>query len=428
MIVHAWAAGSSSCRRRSLAVVFGFVFVFVGLGLAGVSRAEGKEPEVRPIAPDDSARTSAAVVVPEGMNLAHTAQLLPLDERGSIVGPERAEEQAKLVLDRLESTLKDAGSGLDQIVKVNVYAARADVLPAFRTAFAGRMAGRARPALGVVVGVLAHPEALVAVDAVAVTTQTPRPLAPAPSGQHTGASVAILPAGAKVYVSGQAEPHTDLAESTRRTLKSLNKTLAYLGLDKSHVVQLKAFMQPMSAAAVVEREMTAFFGAGAVPPFAYVEWRSSPTQPIEIELIARAGPRAEPSAVEALTPTGMKASPVFSRVVRVNRGALIYVSGLYGPPQTKGTEQVEAIFGTLKTILDQAGSDFRHLAKATYYVSDDEASRALNDLRPKYYDPKIPPAASKAIVPAVGAEGRTVTLDLIGVTLPPPPAGASASK
>lgn len=413
MVRNTWAANSSLFLRGSLAIGF------IGFALSGVSRAEEeKELRVRSIAPDDSTRTSTAVIVPSGMNLAHTAQFLPLDERGSIIGPERAAKQAEVVLDRLESALKAAGTGLDRVVKVNVYAARTDVLPAFRTAFSARMTGQARPALTVVVGVLAHPEALVAIDAVATTSEPVRPLAPAPAGQRSGAALAILPAGARVYVSGQAEPSTDLAEATRGTLKSLDKTLAYLGLDKSHVVQLKAFLEPMSATAVVEREMTAFFGAGAVPPLAYVEWRSSPTQPIEIELIASAGPRTEQAAVESLTPTGMKASPVFSKVVRVNRGHLIYLSGLYGSPQTKGTEQVEAIFKTLEKVLAETGSDFRHLAKATYYVTDDEASRALNDLRPKYYDAKIPPAASKAIVPGVGADGKTVTLDMIGVTIP----------
>lgn len=415
-----WAANSSLFLRLSIAVAV----ACIGFALPGGSRAEEeKARQVRSIAPDDSTRTSLAVIVPSATNLAHTAQFLPLDERGSIIGPGRADEQATVVLDRLETALKAAGSGLDQVVKINVYAARADVLPAFRTAFKARMTGQARPVLTVVVGALAHPEALVAIDAVAVTSETARPLAPAPAGQRSGAALAILPVGAKVYISGQAEPSTDLAEATRGTLKSLGKTLAYLGLDKSHVVQLKAFMEPMSAAAVVEREMIAFFGAGAVPPLAYVEWRSSSTVPIEIELIAKAGPRTDLAAVESITPTGMKESPVFSKVVRVNRGDLVYIAGLYGPQKSKGTEQVEAIFETLKKLLAETGSHFRHLAKATYYVTDEEASRALNDLRPKYYDSKLPPAASKAIVPGTGVEGTTVTLDMIGVTVP----NASAS-
>ena len=63
-----------------------------------------------------------------------------------------------------------------------------------------------------------------------------------------------------------------------------------------------------------------------------------------------------------------------------------------------------------------AGGDFRHLVKATYYVSDDPASRALNELRPRHYDPARPPAASKAMVAGVGAPGRAITLDMIAVS------------
>jgi enamine deaminase RidA (YjgF/YER057c/UK114 family) len=73
------------------------------------------------------------------------------------------------------------------------------------------------------------------------------------------------------------------------------------------------------------------------------------------------------------------------------------------------------VFDRLKDILDRTGSDFRHLAKATYYVSADDASRKLNELRPRYYDPKRPPAASKAVVAGVGMTERTVTLDMIAV-------------
>jgi hypothetical protein len=53
--------------------------------------------------------------------------------------------------------------------------------------------------------------------------------------------------------------------------------------------------------------------------------------------------------------------------------------------------------------------------KATYYVSDDDASKQLNVIRPKFYDPQRPPAASKAIVPAVGVSERSITIDMIAV-------------
>jgi enamine deaminase RidA (YjgF/YER057c/UK114 family) len=314
------------------------------------------------------------------------------------------------VLDRLESVLRGSGSGLDRLVKVNVYAARAEALPAFRAAFARRMGDGGRPAVSEVVGSLTRPEAMLGLDAVAVAVTSQ------PSGPRSGGTVAVLPAGGRVYVSGQAAPGADLAEATRHTLKGLAATLDHLGLDRSRVVQLKAFVQPISGAGDVEREMTAFFGRGSVPPLVFVEWRSGKAQPIEIELIAADGGRDRGGeTVEYLTPPALKPSPLFSRVARVNRGALIYVSGLRGPAGASGAGQVEAIFEAMKSVLAEAGGDLRHLVKATYYVADDEAGRALNDLRPRYYDPKTPPAASKAVVAGVGAEGRSVTLDMIAV-------------
>ena len=78
--------------------------------------------------------------------------------------------------------------------------------------------------------------------------------------------------------------------------------------------------------------------------------------------------------------------------------------------------QVREIFQSLGSVLQKTGSDFEHLAKATYYVSDNEASNKLNDIRPEFYNPRRPPAASKAKVKGVGLPGRTVTLDMIAVT------------
>ncbi len=69
----------------------------------------------------------------------------------------------------------------------------------------------------------------------------------------------------------------------------------------------------------------------------------------------------------------------------------------------------------LKATLAKAGSDLNHLVKATYYVSSDGTSKALNELRPRYYDPKRPPSASKALVAGVGREGRALALNMIAV-------------
>src|SRR5438132_263273 len=135
-------------------------------------------------------------------------------------------------------------------------------------------------------------------------------------------------------------------------MKSLHATLAHLGLNRAQVVQLKAFMRPMADVRVVEAEIAKLYEGETVPPLVFVEWQSS--LPIEIELIAAAPERAaSPPAREAVsyfTPPGMTASPVFSRVARIEHGKRIYLSGLYGVHAQDGEAQIREIFATLKQV------------------------------------------------------------------------------
>ena len=91
-------------------------------------RATGAD--VRHVRPDRPNGHSAAVVVDADLALVHTAQLFPMDEQGELVGPGRPGEQVEAVLDRLDTALRRAGSGLDRVVKLNVVLARPDLLPA----------------------------------------------------------------------------------------------------------------------------------------------------------------------------------------------------------------------------------------------------------------------------------------------------------
>ena len=128
----------------------------------------------------------------------------------------------------------------------------------------------------------------------------------------------------------------------------------------------------------------AFFGEKRVPPLVCVEW-TSPL--VEIELIAWGGNHNAGPPVEYITPAGMNASPVFSRVARINSARTIYTSGLYARDTADAAAETKDIFAQLQQILGQARSDLRHLVKATYYCSSDATSRSLNELRPNYYDP-----------------------------------------
>jgi enamine deaminase RidA (YjgF/YER057c/UK114 family) len=93
----------------------------------------------------------------------------------------------------------------------------------------------------------------------------------------------------------------------------------------------------------------------------------------------------------------------------------IFIAGLFAREAGNGEAQAGDVFAQLKTILDQTGSDLRHLVKASYYVCDPDAGRGYDLARPKVLDPKRPPAASLIMVHGVGKSGRTLTMDMIAV-------------
>jgi enamine deaminase RidA (YjgF/YER057c/UK114 family) len=176
----------------------------------------------------------------------------------------------------------------------------------------------------------------------------------------------------------------------------------------------------MSAASSVEKYIQEFFG-GKAPPLVFVEWSNA--EPIEIEMIAAGVPRPQDSLagpVEYLTPPGEVASPVFCRIVRMNQPTTIYFSSLYGQEADDESDQIRSAFNRLRNAAGRAGTDLRHLVKATYYVTTDDVGRQLTDIRKGLYDPKRPPSASKATVAGIGVKGRVFAMDLIAASVSGP--------
>lgn len=258
------------------------------------------------------------------------------------------------------------------------------------------------PPITAVVGALTERDAAVAIDVVAVRS--------GPASKPAARRSLLL-------ISGQAEKGATPAQAAANTMSSLVQTLAFLGAEPSDVLQVRCFLNSVGAASQVTKEIEKALQPTKAP-IVYVEWTSPDSLPLEIELIAT-GPApggADAPAVEYLTQPGATASPVFSRVTRVNRGDMIFIGGLYSSQAGDGRQQVLSIFKQIEKLVTANGSDMRHLVKATYYVSDDDASRQLNVLRPMFYDAKRPPAASKATVPGVGADARSISIDMIAVT------------
>lgn len=384
--------------------------------LSTFAQLKTQNPILKEIQPSDITGSSQAVLV-DHVPLAHTAQLLPLNKKGTLIGKNTLSKQIDQVFKNISLALEEADSDLGQVVKLNVYLSKEDFIPEVQKELSLKFNAKSKPAVSFVIGDLSHPDADIAMDAIAVSglrTGDQASYFNSPGLYISkGAHVSVLPAGGVTYVSGQADEGV-IVEATRGTIKQLEATLKHLGIAKNQVIQIKSFIQPMTDVHLVEAEFASFFDGSTVPPLVFVDWVSQ-NPVIEIELIAALPAESAKAAdqMSFITPPMMTASPIYSKVTQINRGKRFYVSSLYGVSDDPEKQTAE-IFASLNGLLAAVGSDFAHLGKATYYVSDDEASASLNKIRPNFYDPKRPPAASKAMVKGVG-KGMSINIDMIGV-------------
>jgi len=388
-------------------------FICSCLSVALVSLVAGSTvAQIERIDPDRGTGSAQAVIV-DDLPLIHTRQIFPFENDRPLVRDD-ARKQTEALLRQLQETLLRSKSDLTNAVKLNWYLKEDGLRPAVEQVIAERFRD-AGPAVTYTASESSESGVVVSLDAIAVSTAVgTKEVAFGSFGKQGVAEYAVLPPGPRIYISGMADTN-ELVTATRKTLEKLMAAAAHLGVGTQDVVQLKAFVQPMSRAADVQAEIIRFFGR-KTPPLVFVEWISpAPNPPIEIELIAAGelGLSTSQESVSFLTPPGTTSTKVFSRVARVNHGKVIYYSGSYGSADRSGADQTKALFESLKPILAKTGTDLEHLVKATYYVSDDDAGNALNDVRLQFFNPQRPPAASKAKVKSVGSPGRTICVDLM---------------
>lgn len=396
----------------------GVTLALCAVVLTGYASAQDAvTPSIQYVPLDAPAGMSQAVIV-QGMPLVHTRQLLALDREGNLVGEGNADRQIKQLLTNLEAVLKNSGSGMDKLVRVNVYALSTKTVTSFREHLANRLGPKIRPTITSVLTPLTHRKAMVAIDAVAGAADGGKAVAlkrcPSVVGDDRCADAAVLPRGGIAYLSGQPDDSTLTDSAVTRSMSGLMTTLGHLKLGPKDVVHVKVFLRPATSAQEVLREVQAFFPGQITPPVVFVEWLAA--VPVEIEMIARYPLSDKPAKdVVYFTPPEVRPSNTFSKVALLQTERQIYISGIYARQPCRGEPQGLAVFEQLQEVLTKTGSDMRHLVKGTYYVSDNDAARWVDRTRPLFYDPTCPPAASKLMVHAVGESGRTMTVDMIAV-------------
>ena len=332
----------------------------------------------------------------------------PLVFTGAVTGPAGtdAAKEAEGALAELDRVVRAAGGDPAGMVRLNALVAVDADVEDVGAAVARRFAG-SPVACTLVRTPLAADGRRVAFEAVAVAAGDP-------AAVEVRGDAAVLPAGGKVFVSGQAEKGADLAEAVRATMAGLHRTLAHLGLSRTDVVQIKAFISPFSDHAAAVREVASSFGGAPVPPLVLVEWVS--TLPAEIELIASARVLPAPAGdrVAWLPLPWLTVSPRYCRVSHVGAGVpLIFLGGIDGDGGGDARGQMKLIFERAGSALYEAGASYRNLIKATYYLGDARARAELGDIRGVYFDPTRAPAASALETRSLGVPGRTALIDLI---------------
>ena len=104
----------------------------------------------------------------EANGFLYISGMLPVNAKGQLVGDGDVVRQSEQVLDNVSAVLRSAGASFDDVVRVGVYVrdmADRELINAVRR----RYFGDARPASALVeVSALAHPGALVEIEAVAL--------------------------------------------------------------------------------------------------------------------------------------------------------------------------------------------------------------------------------------------------------------------
>lgn len=372
-----------------------------------ITRLDAQTPTVQRLPLSNATGSAAAVRVADGA-LVFTGQVsAPASDAAGRSGD--AGEEAEAALRALDAVLAQHGSDLARVVRLNAYVADDAAMSAVDAAVAKNFA-QAPVALTVVRTPLAGQGARVAFEAVAAAASAPAKVA-------VGKTAAVMPAGGKIFISGQAEKGKDLAEAVRLTMAGLHRSVAHLGLTKADVVQVKAFIRPFGEHAAAAREVAASFDGGPVPPVVMMEWQSELFA--EIELVVAAKTLAAPVAGETVSHAWLPwltKSPRYSSVAQVTAGTpLIFIGAVDGGETGDARAQMKTIFERLGSGLFEAGSSYRHLAKASYYLGDAKARVILGEIRGVYFDPARPPAASALGVAGFGRAGRTAMVDMIAV-------------
>ena len=315
--------------------------------------------------------------------------------------------QCSSLFDQLSEELLKSGSNLQSVVRLTCYISK-DITPDLLNAEIKRKFSGVMPAVTIIRTQLSNEKALICCEAVAVSKNNSNLVS------RIDSNASVLPKGAKVFISGQAEKGPDTLKAIHLTVEGLIRSLNHLGLSPKDCVQLKAFIKPGLNKVDVIYEIERMFN-GSPPPVVLIEWLGDYVA--EIEMVA--SEHSISSDTESVTYgyfPWLHKSPRYSSFVRVKADTpLIFIGQIQSETTLSSTKQLSRVFERLGSVLYSTGSSYRNLVKATYYSGDPKLRTQLSDIRGVYFDSKRAPAASAVGLSEFDKADITFGMDMIAV-------------
>jgi enamine deaminase RidA (YjgF/YER057c/UK114 family) len=126
--------------------------------------------------------------------------------------------------------------------------------------------------------------------------------------------------------------------------------------------------------------------------------------------------------IRFLNPSTLAPPAGYSHVAEVSGGRVIFISGQVAVDRSGKlvgandlTAQARQVFANLKAALEAAGTDFAHVAKLNFYLTDASQIAAVRTVRDGFVNAAHPPASTAVEIRRLVREEFLLEVDAVAV-------------
>ena len=320
-------------------------------------------------------------------------------------------QQTYGVLDSLGSSLKAAGSSLENVVAATVYLKNAADAPAMTEAWR-KYWPKDAPTRTTIIAELVSPAALVEISVIAVPTGGERKIIH-PAGWSTANPYShAIQSGNTLFISGQVsrdpKGNTPIEGDVTTQMKSIFANTAEIlktaGFEMSDIVANRVYLTDVATFGEMNKAYVPNFPTAPPARATVIVGLPGPQYKVELTPTAVKGPK---EVITTPGPDGTPGKPSATLSSAIKVGNRMYVSGILGNNATnKGNVEAQTAetMARIERTLKAGGFSFADLVDAVVYITDVSFFQGMNNA----YRPAIGkdfPARATVKTGLVGSEG-----------------------